>query len=180
MQSLRRQPGWCAIAHGRPRLRASREAVQRLSRRRDILVRLHPPRAGYIHVSTLAHCAHRCPLPTVLTSHTRLAQNALAVKFGHRIVYLASVSLVSSLCRRHDPGRTSSHVPVFRKMFISCIWCALSPNLASIRASRLFQGFGMSALQRHVPLSAPSLLCRVVQLTPTLASWPRHWSRSTG
>ncbi|KAI0673992.1 MFS general substrate transporter [Trametes maxima] len=55
-----------------------------------------------------------------------LAQNALAVKFGHRIVYLASVSL----------------------MFISCIWCALSPNLASIRASRLFQGFGMSALQR--------------------------------
>ncbi|KAI0640296.1 MFS general substrate transporter [Trametes polyzona] len=57
-----------------------------------------------------------------------LAQNALAVKFGHRIVYLASVSL----------------------MFISCIWCALSPNLASIRASRLFQGFGMSALQSLV------------------------------
>ncbi|KAI0779033.1 MFS general substrate transporter [Trametes elegans] len=57
-----------------------------------------------------------------------LAQNALAVKFGHRIVYLTSVSL----------------------MFISCIWCALSPNLASIRASRLFQGFGMSALQSLV------------------------------
>ncbi|KAI0714550.1 MFS general substrate transporter [Earliella scabrosa] len=57
-----------------------------------------------------------------------LAQNALAVKFGHRIVYLVSVSL----------------------MFISCIWCALSPNLASIRASRLFQGFGMSALQSLV------------------------------
>ncbi|TFK80890.1 MFS general substrate transporter [Polyporus arcularius HHB13444] len=57
-----------------------------------------------------------------------LVQNALAVKFGHRIVYLLSVSL----------------------MFISCIWCALSPNLASIRASRLFQGFGMSALQSLV------------------------------
>ncbi|KAI0352232.1 MFS general substrate transporter [Trametes cingulata] len=57
-----------------------------------------------------------------------LVQNALAVKFGHRIVYIISVSL----------------------MFISCIWCALSPNLASIRASRLFQGFGMSALQSLV------------------------------
>ncbi|KAI0370107.1 MFS general substrate transporter [Pilatotrama ljubarskyi] len=57
-----------------------------------------------------------------------LVQNALAVKFGHRIVYFFSVSL----------------------MFISCIWCALSPNLASIRASRLFQGFGMSALQSLV------------------------------
>lgn len=33
------------------------------------------------------------------------------------------------------------------QMFISCIWCALSPNLASIRASRVFQGFGMSAAQ---------------------------------
>ncbi|KAJ3575250.1 hypothetical protein NP233_g1218 [Leucocoprinus birnbaumii] len=58
-----------------------------------------------------------------------LAQNALAAKFGHRIVYLLSVSL----------------------MFISCIWCALSPNIASIRASRVFQGFGMSSLQSLVP-----------------------------
>ncbi|KAL0951885.1 hypothetical protein HGRIS_008542 [Hohenbuehelia grisea] len=57
-----------------------------------------------------------------------LFQNTLAVKFGHRIVYLFSVSL----------------------MFISCIWCALSPNLASLRASRVFQGFGMSALQSLV------------------------------
>ncbi|OBZ68455.1 hypothetical protein A0H81_11484 [Grifola frondosa] len=57
-----------------------------------------------------------------------LAQNALAVKFGHRIVYFFSVLL----------------------MFISCIWCAVSPNLASIRASRVFQGFGMSALQSLV------------------------------
>ncbi|KAF5375213.1 hypothetical protein D9758_000497 [Tetrapyrgos nigripes] len=57
-----------------------------------------------------------------------LFQGALAVKFGHRIVYLGSVTL----------------------MFISCIWCAASPNLASIRASRVFQGFGMSALQSLV------------------------------
>ncbi|KAF9257090.1 MFS general substrate transporter [Marasmius fiardii PR-910] len=57
-----------------------------------------------------------------------LLQGALAVKFGHRIVYLGSVFL----------------------MFISCIWCAASPNLASIRASRAFQGFGMSALQSLV------------------------------
>jgi len=57
-----------------------------------------------------------------------LFQNTLAVKFGHRIVYLFSVFL----------------------MFISCIWCALSPNIASIRASRVFQGFGMSALQSLV------------------------------
>ncbi|KAI0706244.1 MFS general substrate transporter [Cerioporus squamosus] len=56
-------------------------------------------------------------------------QNALAVKFGHRIVYLFSSLL----------------------MFISCIWCALSPNLASIRASRFFQGCGMSAGQALVP-----------------------------
>ncbi|PIL31083.1 MFS general substrate transporter [Ganoderma sinense ZZ0214-1] len=66
-----------------------------------------------------------------------LAQNALAVKFGHRIVYLLSVSL----------------------MFISCIWCALSPNLASIRASRLFQGFGMSALQSLVASTLEQLYC---------------------
>ncbi|TFK70466.1 MFS general substrate transporter [Pluteus cervinus] len=57
-----------------------------------------------------------------------LFQGALAAKFGHRIVYLGSVTL----------------------MFISCIWCALSPNLASIRAARVFQGFGMSALQSLV------------------------------
>ncbi|TFK41975.1 MFS general substrate transporter [Crucibulum laeve] len=57
-----------------------------------------------------------------------LFQNMLAVKFGHRIVYFYSVSL----------------------MFISCIWCAVSPNMASIRASRVFQGFGMSALQSLV------------------------------
>ncbi|GLB43611.1 putative major facilitator superfamily protein [Lyophyllum shimeji] len=57
-----------------------------------------------------------------------LFQNTLAVKFGHRIVYLGSVTL----------------------MFVSCIWCAASPSLASIRASRVFQGFGMSALQSLV------------------------------
>ncbi|OJT13961.1 Protein HOL1 [Trametes pubescens] len=66
-----------------------------------------------------------------------LAQNALAVKFGHRIVYLASVSL----------------------MFISCIWCALSPNLPSIRAARLFQGFGMSALQSLVASTLEQIYC---------------------
>ncbi|KAM5538333.1 hypothetical protein V8D89_007935 [Ganoderma adspersum] len=66
-----------------------------------------------------------------------LAQNALAVKFGHRIVYLVSVSL----------------------MLISCIWCALSPNLASIRASRLFQGFGMSALQSLVASTLEQIYC---------------------
>ncbi|EIM83258.1 MFS general substrate transporter, partial [Stereum hirsutum FP-91666 SS1] len=58
-------------------------------------------------------------------------QGSFAVKFGHRIVYLCSVFL----------------------MFIACIWCALSPNLASIRASRVFQGFGMSALQSLVASS---------------------------
>ena len=35
-------------------------------------------------------------------------------------------------------------------MFISCIWCAASPNISSIRASRVFQGFGMAALQRYL------------------------------
>ncbi|CAA7268049.1 unnamed protein product [Cyclocybe aegerita] len=55
-------------------------------------------------------------------------QNVLATKFGHRIVYLISVFL----------------------MFLSCVWCALSPNLASVRASRLFQGLGMSSLQSLV------------------------------
>ncbi|KAF9566907.1 MFS general substrate transporter [Agrocybe pediades] len=58
-----------------------------------------------------------------------IVQNVLAVKFGHMIVYLGSVFL----------------------MFISCVWCALSPSLASIRASRVFQGFGMSSLQCLVP-----------------------------
>ena len=32
-------------------------------------------------------------------------------------------------------------------MFISCVWNALSPDLASIRTARIFQGFGMSAPQ---------------------------------
>ncbi|OCH90552.1 MFS general substrate transporter [Obba rivulosa] len=66
-----------------------------------------------------------------------LVQNSLAEKFGHRIVYLGSVSL----------------------MFISCIWCAVSPNLASIRASRLFQGFGMSALQSMVASTLEQIYC---------------------
>jgi MFS family permease len=57
-----------------------------------------------------------------------LLQNTLATKFGHRIVYLGSVSM----------------------MFIACIWSAVSPNMASIKASRAFQGFGMSALQSLV------------------------------
>ncbi|KII93279.1 hypothetical protein PLICRDRAFT_385585 [Plicaturopsis crispa FD-325 SS-3] len=57
-----------------------------------------------------------------------LFQAPLAVKFGHRIVYLISVTL----------------------MFVSCVWCALSPNIPSITASRVFQGFGMSALQTLV------------------------------
>jgi len=54
-----------------------------------------------------------------------LLQGALAEKFGQRIVYLGSVFL----------------------MFVSCIWCAASPSLVSIRVSRVFQGFGMSAFQ---------------------------------
>ncbi|EMD31134.1 hypothetical protein CERSUDRAFT_100685 [Gelatoporia subvermispora B] len=66
-----------------------------------------------------------------------LVQNALADKFGQRIVYFFSVFL----------------------MFVSCIWCAASPNLASIRASRVFQGFGMSALQSLVPSSLEQIYC---------------------
>ncbi|KAF9055995.1 MFS general substrate transporter [Panaeolus papilionaceus] len=58
-----------------------------------------------------------------------LLQNTLATKFGHRIVYLGSGKL---------------------KMFVACIWSAVSPNMTSIRASRAFQGFGMSALQSLV------------------------------
>ncbi|KAI1791927.1 MFS general substrate transporter [Ganoderma leucocontextum] len=54
-----------------------------------------------------------------------LVQNTLAVKYGHRIVFLLSTFL----------------------MFISCVWNALSPDLASIRAARIFQGFGMAAPQ---------------------------------
>ncbi|KAF8808032.1 MFS general substrate transporter [Phlegmacium glaucopus] len=54
-----------------------------------------------------------------------LFPNVLATKFGHRIVYLGSVSL----------------------MFVGCIWCAVSPDIPSITASRVFQGFGRSALE---------------------------------
>ncbi|KAM5540669.1 hypothetical protein V8D89_005700 [Ganoderma adspersum] len=60
-----------------------------------------------------------------------LAQNALAVKCGRRPLFLLSAFL----------------------MFVSCIWTALSPNLASIRASRLFQGFGMVAPEALVPIT---------------------------
>ncbi|PIL31132.1 MFS general substrate transporter [Ganoderma sinense ZZ0214-1] len=58
-----------------------------------------------------------------------LLQNTLAVKYGHRIVYLSSTLL----------------------MFIACCWTALSPDLVSIRVSRVFQGFGMAASQALVP-----------------------------
>ncbi|KAI1791982.1 major facilitator superfamily domain-containing protein [Ganoderma leucocontextum] len=54
-----------------------------------------------------------------------LVQNTLAVKYGHRIVYLLSTFL----------------------MFVSCVWTALSSDLVSIRASRVFQGFGEAAPQ---------------------------------
>ncbi|PIL31061.1 MFS general substrate transporter [Ganoderma sinense ZZ0214-1] len=52
-----------------------------------------------------------------------LLQIPISVKYGHRIVYLASSFL----------------------MLISCIWVAVSPNLTSVRASRVFQGFGAAA-----------------------------------
>ncbi|KAM5535242.1 hypothetical protein V8D89_011048 [Ganoderma adspersum] len=52
-----------------------------------------------------------------------LVQNVLAVKYGHRIVYLFSTLV----------------------MFISCIWGALSPDLASLCASRILQGIGEAA-----------------------------------
>ncbi|KAJ7598367.1 MFS general substrate transporter [Mycena floridula] len=58
-----------------------------------------------------------------------LLQGPLAAKFGHRIVYLGSAFL----------------------MFIGAIWCALSPNLASIRASRVIQGIGAAAFQSLIP-----------------------------
>lgn len=81
----------------------------------------------------------------------RFIQGSFAVKFGHRIVYLCSVFLVRTdspthLWRSFMNTRSWNEL----QMFIACIWCALSPNLASIRASRVFQGFGMSALQRCV------------------------------
>ena len=34
-------------------------------------------------------------------------------------------------------------------MFIACIWCAVSPNIISVRASRVVEGFGTSAVQRY-------------------------------
>ncbi|PIL31058.1 MFS general substrate transporter [Ganoderma sinense ZZ0214-1] len=52
-----------------------------------------------------------------------LLQIPISVKYGHRIVYLLSSFL----------------------MFVTCVWVALSPNLTSIRASRVFQGFGVAA-----------------------------------
>ncbi|KAM5531176.1 hypothetical protein V8D89_015146 [Ganoderma adspersum] len=52
-----------------------------------------------------------------------LLQIPISVKYGHRIVYLLSTFL----------------------MFITCIWAALSQNMGSIRASRIFQGFGLAA-----------------------------------
>ncbi|KAI1784320.1 MFS general substrate transporter [Ganoderma leucocontextum] len=58
-----------------------------------------------------------------------LVQNTLAFKYGLRLVFLLSTFL----------------------MFMSCLWNALSPDLASIRASRVFQGFGMAAPQALVP-----------------------------
>ncbi|KAJ7595186.1 MFS general substrate transporter [Mycena floridula] len=58
-----------------------------------------------------------------------LLQGSLAAKFGHRVVYLGSAFL----------------------MFIGALWCALSTNLTSIRASRAVQGIGAAAFQSLVP-----------------------------
>ncbi|KAM5538327.1 hypothetical protein V8D89_007929 [Ganoderma adspersum] len=69
-----------------------------------------------------------------------LLQNTLAVKYGQRIVYLGSTFL----------------------MFISCIWTALSPNLTSIRASRIFQGVGLAPAQCLVAATLEHIYLQVV------------------
>ena len=60
------------------------------------------------------------------------------------------------------------------KIFISCIWCAVSPNIISIRASRVFEGFGTAALQRYCsrwplrsgqPTNSTSILALLLQLS---------------
>ncbi|PIL31085.1 MFS general substrate transporter [Ganoderma sinense ZZ0214-1] len=52
-----------------------------------------------------------------------LVQTPITIKYGLRIVYLLTTFL----------------------MLISSVWTALSPNLVSIRGSRVFQGFGQAA-----------------------------------
>ncbi|KAJ7578643.1 MFS general substrate transporter [Mycena floridula] len=64
-----------------------------------------------------------------------LLQGSLAAKFGHRIVYLGSVLL----------------------MFLGAIGCAVSPNLMSIRASRVIQGFGAASFQSLPPSTIENL-----------------------
>ncbi|PIL31134.1 MFS general substrate transporter [Ganoderma sinense ZZ0214-1] len=64
-----------------------------------------------------------------------LLQSPLAIKYGHRIVYLLATFL----------------------MFISCVWSALSTDLVSISASRVFQGFGGAPLQSLVAITIGQL-----------------------
>ncbi|KAM5541493.1 hypothetical protein V8D89_004683 [Ganoderma adspersum] len=92
-----------------------------------------------------------------------LLQIPICVKYGHRIVYLLSTFL----------------------MFITCIWAALSPNMGSIRASRIFQGFGLAAGRCLVANTIEHLyfvhergscscIWIMLQTTGHEGSWPTH------
>ena len=63
-------------------------------------------------------------------------------------MYLGSVLLVC-LARFFYGQDDLPTNEIINKMFIASIWCAVSPNIPSITASRVFQGFGLSALQRY-------------------------------
>ena len=99
------------------------------------------------NVLGIATFTYVAPIFTCIRVHgltwDRLIQNALAVKYGHRLVYLLSTLFVCAhLLLTPCHGGTMAD-PL--QMFVSCIWTALSPNLASLRASRVFQGFGEAA-----------------------------------
>ena len=64
-------------------------------------------------------------------------------------MYLGSVLLVC-LARFFYGQDDLPTNEIINKMFIASIWCAVSPNIPSITASRVFQGFGLSALQRYL------------------------------
>ncbi|KAM5538328.1 hypothetical protein V8D89_007930 [Ganoderma adspersum] len=78
-----------------------------------------------------------------------LVQTPITVKYGLRIVYLLTTFL----------------------MFISSAWTALSPNLASIRVSRVFQGFGQAASKCLVATSIEHLY-----FVPERGSRPCMWN----
>ena len=114
-QSICRKPRRRAITYGRPRLCSPLATIQCLGRQRHVIVWVYSLGSRNVYVGFSFPLLARRPLIVVIC---RLVQNALAVKFGHRIVYLLSVFLV---CNYWCHGlRTFDLDGLYRCLYLAC------------------------------------------------------------